>query len=63
MGDFWVMVGIVVFVFLGQAVLWSWVLIQRQRLIPDVEIFNWNELVAGAKKIADNYYKSMGRKS
>ncbi|MEI7645967.1 MAG: hypothetical protein WCJ55_16990 [Chloroflexales bacterium] len=63
MGNFWVMVGIVVFVFLGQALLWSWVLIQRQRLIPDVEIFNWDELVAEAKKIADNYYRAMGRRS
>ncbi len=62
MGDFWVMVGIVVFVFLGQAALWSWVIIQRRRLIPDAEILNWNDLVASAQKIADNYYKAMGRR-
>jgi hypothetical protein len=62
MGSFWIMVGIVVLVVLGQAVLWSWVLIQRQRIIPDVEIFNWNDLVAGAKQIADTYYKAMGRR-
>ena len=61
MGGFWVMVGIVVFVFLGQAALWSWVLIQHKRLIPDVKILNWSDLVAGAQKIADNYYKARGR--
>jgi hypothetical protein len=53
----------VVLVVVGQAVLWSWVLLERQRKIPDVEIFNWNDLVASAKQIADNYYKAMGRRS
>jgi hypothetical protein len=56
------MIGIVVFVFIGQAVLWSWVLIERQRKIPDVKIFNWDELVLEARRIADNYYKAMGRR-
>ncbi|NNJ08894.1 hypothetical protein EKD04_000980 [Chloroflexales bacterium ZM16-3] len=59
--DLWVMIGIVVFVMIGQAALWSWVLIERQRKIPDVKILNWDELVVEARKIADNYYKAMGR--
>jgi hypothetical protein len=62
MNSFWIMVGIVVLVVIGQAVLWSWVLIERQRKIPDVEIFNWSDLAAGARQIADNYYKAMGRR-
>jgi hypothetical protein len=62
MSSFWIMVGIVVLVVVGQAVLWSWVLIERQRKIPDVAIFNWNDLVESAKQIADNYYKAMGRR-
>ncbi|GIV89452.1 hypothetical protein [Chloroflexus sp.] len=42
--DFWIMVGIVIFVFIGQAILWSWVIIQRNKVAPDVKIFNWREL-------------------
>ncbi|MBX0326302.1 hypothetical protein K2Z83_01160 [Oscillochloris sp. ZM17-4] len=60
--NLWIMIGIVVFVMISQAVLWSWVLIERQRKIPDVKIFNWQELVAEAQKIADNYYKAMGQR-
>jgi hypothetical protein len=60
--DLWIMIGIVVFVVIGQAVLWSWVLIERQRKVPDVKIFNWKELTAEAQKIAENYYKTVGRR-
>ncbi|MEF3273486.1 MAG: hypothetical protein K6356_03665 [Chloroflexus sp.] len=44
MNDFWIMVGIVIFVFIGQAILWSWVIIRRNQVAPDVKIFNWREL-------------------
>ncbi len=57
--DGWIMIGIVVFVMIGQAVLWGWVFIERQRKIPDVKIINWQELVADAKRMADDYYKMM----
>ncbi|NJM06368.1 hypothetical protein HC891_09490 [Candidatus Gracilibacteria bacterium] len=39
-----VMLGIVVFVMLGQAILWSWVFIKKRQVAPDVRIFNWREL-------------------
>lgn len=58
----WVMIGIVVFVMIGQVVLWSWVFIEHQRKIPNVAIFNWDELVADAKRMADDYYRAMGRR-
>jgi hypothetical protein len=44
--DQWIMLGIVVFVMLGQAVLWSWVFIMKRQVAPDVRIFNWAELRA-----------------
>lgn len=56
MGDFWYMLGIVVFVMLAQAALWSWVLIERRRKVPDVPIFNWRELQTAARQLADRYY-------
>jgi hypothetical protein len=34
--DAWVMLGIVLFVLIGQAALWSWVFIQWRRKAPDV---------------------------
>jgi hypothetical protein len=34
--DLWIMLGIVLFVMLGQAALWSWVFIQWRRKVPDV---------------------------
>jgi flagellar basal body-associated protein FliL len=43
-GSLWIMLGIVLFVFVGQAILWSWVLIQRKQKVPDVEIFKWREI-------------------
>lgn len=61
-GDFWVMLGIMIFVILGQAVLWSWVLIERRRKAPDVPILNWPELVVSARKLADDYYKQFTRR-
>ncbi|MBO9340119.1 MAG: hypothetical protein J7464_15655 [Chloroflexus sp.] len=42
--DLWIMIGIVIFVFIGQAILWSWVIIRRNQVAPDVKIFNWREL-------------------
>jgi hypothetical protein len=42
--DQWIMLGIVGFVMLGQAVLWSWVFIKKRQVAPDVRIFNWREL-------------------
>ncbi|WP_129626747.1 hypothetical protein [Candidatus Oscillochloris fontis] len=60
--DGWIMIGIVVFVMIGQAVLWGWVLIEHQRKIPDVKILNWQELVSDAKRMADDYYKMMSPK-
>lgn len=62
MSSFWIMVGIVVFVMIGQAVLWSWVLIERQRRIPGVQIFNWDEMVAWARELAEGYYKPAKRR-
>jgi hypothetical protein len=55
--SFWIMVGIVVFVMAGQALLWSWVFLERRRKIPDVKIFNFRELVDGARKLIDDYYR------
>jgi hypothetical protein len=60
-GSFWIMVGIVLFVMAGQAVLWSWVLIERRRKIPDVKIFNIRELFDGARKLIDEYYNRRER--
>ncbi|NJN19371.1 MAG: hypothetical protein HC822_25525 [Oscillochloris sp.] len=54
--SFWIMLGIVAFVMIAQAVLWSWVLIERRRKIPDVPIFNWGELQDSARQLADRYY-------
>lgn len=42
--DLWIMIGIVIFVFIGQAILWSWVIIRRNQVAPGVKIFNWREL-------------------
>ncbi len=55
-GSFWIMIGIVVFVMAGQAVLWSWVFIERRRKIPDVKIFNIRELFDGVRKQIDDFY-------
>lgn len=55
--SFWIMVGIVVFVMAGQALLWSWVFLERRRKIPDVKIFNIRELFDGARKLIDDYYR------
>ena len=52
-----IMLGIVLFVVLGQAVLWSWVFIERRRKIPDVKIMNLRELAQAARQAADNYYR------
>jgi hypothetical protein len=59
-GSFWIMIGIVAFVMLAQAVLWSWVLIERRRKIPDVKIFNWRELSDGARRLIDEAYRRRG---
>lgn len=34
--DRWIMLGIVLFVLLGQAALWSWVFVQWRKKAPDV---------------------------
>jgi hypothetical protein len=62
MSSFWIMVGIMVFVVVAQGLLWSWVLIERQRKIPDVKIFNWAELAEWARRAADRYYQASGRR-
>ncbi|NTV64556.1 MAG: hypothetical protein HGA65_13615 [Oscillochloris sp.] len=62
MGGWVVMLGIVVFVMLGQVVLWSWVFIQRQRKLPGVRVSNWDDIVVWAKDLADGYYRAMGRR-
>ena len=54
--SFWIMLGIVAFVMIAQAGLWSWVLIERRRKVPDVPIFNWQELRTAARQLADRYY-------
>ena len=54
--SFWIMIGIVVFVMAGQALLWSWVFLERRRKIPDVKIFNIRELFDGARKQIDDFY-------
>jgi hypothetical protein len=61
MSSFGIMLGIVVLVVVGQALLWSWVLIERQRKVPDVQIFNWRELSDSLRSLADAYYKQFRR--
>lgn len=53
----WIMVGIMVFVIVAQVVLWTWVVMERNRKIPDVKIFNFKEIGAAARVWADNYYR------
>ncbi len=60
--DFWIMVGIVVFVFIGQVALWGWVFMQRQRLLPGVRVSNWDDIVIWAKELADGYYRPKSRR-
>ncbi|NCC35873.1 MAG: hypothetical protein EOM24_28240 [Chloroflexia bacterium] len=57
--DGWIMFGIMAFVIIAQGVLWSWVLIERRRKVPDVKLMNWRELYDASRKAIDNYYNSM----
>jgi hypothetical protein len=47
--DGWVMLGIMLFVLLGQAALWSWVFVQWQRKAPEVQPPNPRELYDAAR--------------
>jgi hypothetical protein len=55
MNDLGVMIGIVVFVMAAQAVLWSWVLLRRRKVAPDVAIFNWRELYDATRAWIDSF--------
>jgi hypothetical protein len=57
--DGWIMLGIMVFVIVAQGLLWSWVLIERRRKVPDVKVMNLRELYDAARQGIDGYYKRM----
>jgi hypothetical protein len=47
--DIWIMLGIVLFVLIGQAALWSWVFVQWRRKAPDVQPPHPRELYDAAR--------------
>lgn len=57
--DVWIMIGIMVFVLIAQAGLWIWVILERRRKLPDVEVLNWRDLYNSARRAVDEYDKSM----
>jgi len=61
-GDGWIMVGIMVFVLIAQTALWMWVLIEKRKKAPDVEIINMRELLESSRRSIDEYYSQMGLK-
>ncbi len=57
--DGWIMFGIMLFVIVAQGVLWSWVLIERRRKVPDAKIMNLREMIEFSREAIEKSYNKM----
>ena len=58
---FWFKVIFVIGVIIAQGVLWSWALLRKRAVAPDVKVFNFRELFEQAKASIESFYARQGR--